>query len=269
MTIEFTAETDSIPFNPDQIDQDLKVIIPRARNLNPSVTVVVPAMNEEKNLRIFLPDLKGRGYEVLLIDGHSKDNTVQVAKEIMPSIRVIQQEGKGKGAALRTGFKHASGDIIVMIDADCSMDANEIPAFIGALKAGADFAKGSRFIQGGGTVDMELYRKVGNWGLMMLVRLLYGGQYSDLCYGYNAFWKSVLPYLDLQGDGFEIETEMNIRALKAGLKVAEVPSFEAERVHGVSNLNTIKDGFRVLNTIITEKISRRQTPRLGQPQKVS
>lgn len=261
MTAEFTIDNKQQSYMPNQTNGNIKVILPTAKPKEATVTVVVPAMNEAENLKVFLPQLKDMGYEILLVDGNSKDQTIQVAKEIMPNIKVVQQQGKGKGAALRTGFEAASGDIIVMIDADCSMDPGEIPAFVGALKAGADFAKGSRFIQGGGTVDMEFYRKAGNWGLMMLVRILYGGQYSDLCYGYNAFWKRVLPSLDLQGDGFEIETEMNIRALKAGLKIAEVPSFEAERIHGVSNLNTITDGFRVLNTIIAEKFLNRRPNR--------
>src|SRR5205809_87547 len=89
-----------------------------------------------------------------------------------------------------------------------------IPSWVhGALLAGADFVKGSRFLRGGGTADMPFYRKLGNWGFVLTVRVVFGGKYSDLCYGYNAFWKRVLPSLNLDGDGFEIETIMNVRAL--------------------------------------------------------
>jgi hypothetical protein len=119
--------------------------------------------------------------------------------------------------------------------------------------AGADYAKGSRFLAAGGTADMTLDRYLGHWALLMLVRLSFGGHYSDLCYGYNAFWANILPALDLTADGFEIETMMNVRALRAGLNVVEIPSFEARRRHGVSHLKTIPDGWRVLKTIITEK----------------
>jgi glycosyltransferase involved in cell wall biosynthesis len=194
---------------------------------------------------------------VLLVDGHSTDETVAVARQLWPEIRVITQEGRGKGAALRSGFAAATGDIIVMLDADGSTDPSEIPAFVGTLLAGADFAKGSRFLQGGGTADMPFYRKWGNWGFVLSVRLLFGGSYSDLCYGYNAFWKRVLPQLQLDGDGFEIETMMNVRALRNGLKIAEVPSFEALRVYGSGRLRTIPDGWRVLKTIIREWFKRR------------
>jgi glycosyltransferase involved in cell wall biosynthesis len=212
------------------------------------VSVVIPALNEAKNLAHVLPRVP-RVHEVILVDGHSTDDTVEVARRLMPAIRVVEQAGRGKGAALRTGFAAATGDMVVMLDADGSTDPAEIPAFIGALLAGADFAKGSRFLQGGGTADMPLYRKAGNWSFVMLVRCLFGGTYSDLCYGYNAFWADAVRSLDLEGDGFEIETVMNVRALRAGLRITEVPSFESVRVHGSSNLKTLPDGMRVLKSI--------------------
>jgi glycosyltransferase involved in cell wall biosynthesis len=216
------------------------------------LSVVIPALNEAHNLPLVLPRIPGWVDEVLLIDGHSSDDTVSVARQLLPSIRIIQQFGHGKGAALRSGFAAASGDIVVMLDADGSTDPAEIPSFVGSLLAGADFVKGSRFLQGGGTADMPLYRQLGNWAFVMLVRLLFGSRYTDLCYGYNAIWASALPLLRLDGDGFEIETMMNVRALQASLKVAEVPSFEAKRVYGSGRLRTIPDGWRVLTTILRE-----------------
>ncbi|GAB5491932.1 MAG: hypothetical protein Phog2KO_21470 [Phototrophicaceae bacterium] len=220
---------------------------PNHRFEMPKVSVVVPAMNEAKNLPHVLPRIPGWVHEIILVDGNSSDDTVAVAKQLCPNkLRCITQSGRGKGTALRDGFAAATGDIIVMIDADGSMLPEEIPLFVGALVSGADFVKGSRFMQGGGTDDMEFYRYLGNLGFTLAVKLLFGSQYSDLCYGYAAFWRRVLPALKLESTGFEIETEMNIRALKANLRVAEVPSFEDERIYGTSNLNTIRDGFRVL-----------------------
>lgn len=218
----------------------------------PTVSVIIPALNEADNLPHVLPHIPGDVHEVILVDGFSTDDTVRVAKEILPSIRVVTQDGSGKGAALRTGFAAATGDIIVMLDADGSTNPAEIPAFVGALMAGVDFAKGSRFLQGGGTADMPLYRQFGNGGLTLMVRLLFGGRFSDLCYGYNAFWRRLLPRLNLDGNGFEIETMMNIRALQAGFKIAEIPSFEAERIYGTGRLRAIPDGWRVLKTIVKE-----------------
>ncbi len=216
-------------------------------------------MNEEENLFHVLPRIQSWVHEVILVDGNSTDRTVEVARELLPNIRIVPQVGRGKGAALRTGFAAATGDVIVMIDADGSMDPAEIPNYVGALVAGADFVKGSRFLQGGGTDDMEFYRMFGNWCFVVMARVLFGCKYSDLCYGYNAFWRRVVPQLELNGDGFEIETMMNLRALRTGLRVAEVPSFEFPRIHGKSNLRTLPDGWRVLQTIFRERFPSRNT----------
>jgi glycosyltransferase involved in cell wall biosynthesis len=220
---------------------------------SPTVSVVIPALNEADNLPFVLPKIPSWVYEVLVVDGHSTDGTLEATCSLYPNARRVQQVGRGKGAALRSGFAAATGDIIVMMDADGSMEPGEISAFYGALLAGADFAKGSRFAQGGGTTDMPFYRQLGNLGFVWLVRVFFGGRYSDLLYGYNAFWRRTLPQLKLDANGFEIETMMNIRALREGLKVAEVPSFEAPRVVGVGRLRTFPDGWRVLKTIFKER----------------
>jgi len=226
------------------------------------VTVVIPTLNEATNLPYVLPRLEGLAHEVVLVDGHSDDGTCEIAQMLRPDILILTQEGRGKGNALSTGFAAASGDIIVMLDADGSTDPAEIPSFVGALLAGADFAKGSRFLHGAGTTDMPFYRRLGNACFVRLVRLFFGGRYTDLCYGYNAFWADVLPALGLNGDGFEIETMMNIRALRAGLNVVEVASCEGQRVNGVGRLRTIPDGWRVLCTIFRERFYGRER-RLG------
>jgi hypothetical protein len=110
---------------------------------------------------------------------------------------------------------------------------------------------------------MEWYRRLGNAVLTRMVRIGFGGRYSDLCYGYNAFWRSAVDRLELDADGFEIETLMNIRALRADLIVTELPSFESRRIHGTSNLNTVRDGWRVLQTILAERRRPRPQPVAG------
>lgn len=229
---------------------------------NPRVSVVIPTLNEARNLPHVLPQIPAWVHEIVIIDGGSTDGSTEVAKELRDDVIVIEDLTPGKGAALRRGFESSTGDIIVMIDADGSMDPNEIPRFVGALVGGADFAKGSRFCHGGGTDDMQWYRRTGNSLLTRLVRLGFGGRYSDLCYGYNAFWSTAVRELDLDADGFEIETLMNIRALRAELTIVEVPSFESERIFGSSHLNTVTDGWRVLKTIVRER--RRPFVRSGE-----
>ncbi len=224
----------------------------------PSVSVVIPTLNEAKNLPHVLPHLPNIVSEVILVDGGSRDNTIQVAKELRPDIIVIRQSGKGKGNALTEGFAATTGEIIVMMDADGSNDPQEILLFVDALIKGADFAKGSRYIHDGGSEDFTWIRRFGNSGINLLANACFKVQFTDLCYGYNAFWRYCLPHLDIDCPGFEVETLMNIRACKANLKVKEVPSFEAVRLFGESKLKALYDGWRIVKTIMRERLNQKQ-----------
>lgn len=226
----------------------------------PRVSVVVPARNEARNIPIVFATIPNDVHEIIVVDGNSTDDTVEVALATRPDVRVIDQPGNGKGDALSAGFAACSGDIIVMMDADGSMDGAEIPRFVSALTSGSDFAKGSRYMQTqlSGSTDITHIRSFGNLGLRSAVNILFGSRYTDLCYGYAAFWRWTLPHLDLQCDGFEVETLMNIRAQTTGMQIAEVPSMETERIHGVSNLNAVRDGLRILRVIIAERLRPRR-----------
>jgi hypothetical protein len=240
------------------------------RNLSsPRVTVVVPTRNEASNLPLVFSRLPTDVYEVLVVDGHSTDGTVDVARALWPDVRVIAQQGKGKGDALAQGFLNARGDIIVTLDADGSADAAEIPRFVAALVAGADFAKGSRCLHGGGSSDITPTRWLGNKLLCAVANHAYGARFTDLCYGYNAFWADCLdhlgsawPWFGAQdttpefGTGFEVETVINVRSVKNGLVVWEVPSYECRRLHGSSNLHAVRDGLRIVRTLWRESPGR-------------
>ncbi|MET9503188.1 glycosyltransferase family 2 protein [Streptomyces sp. NPDC006622] len=231
--------------------------------ITPPVSVVIPAMNEAENLPYVFKTLPDWIHEVVLVDGNSTDDTVAVARELWPGVKIVGQRGRGKGDALITGFEACGGDIIVMVDADGSADGGEIVSYVSALVSGADFAKGSRFANGGGTDDMTLIRRLGNRVLCALVNRKFGARYTDLCYGYNAFWRHCLDKIELDCTGFEVETLMNIRVVKAGLKVQEIPSHEYLRIHGVSNLRAVRDGLRVLRVILGERSNRRALRRDG------
>ena len=242
--------------------------VPRYR-----VSVVMPTLNEARNLPHVLARLPSDIHEVIVVDGHSVDDTLTVARQLRPDARIVTQTRRGKGNALACGFAAATGDIIALVDAVGSPDPGEIPRFVTALTDGADFAKGTRFAGGGGSSDITRPRGLGNRALSACVHLCYGTSHSDLGYGFHAFWRRHVPVFRLDatsppaptgdgrlwGDGFEVETLIHIRAAQAGLVVAEVPSFEYTRIHGVSNLSTFTDGLRVLRAILVE----RRQPRPG------
>jgi glycosyltransferase involved in cell wall biosynthesis len=227
------------------------------RRPQPTVCVVIPALNEAANLPHVLSRVPDWVDEVVLVDGHSLDDTIAVARALRPDVRIVLQDGRGKGNALACGFAAAASDIIVMLDADGSTDPAEIPMFVEALTAGYDFAKGTRFAPGGDSADITPLRRLGNRMLSGLVNVLFGTRYSDLCYGYNAFWRHCLPHMQVDCPGFEVETLINVRVARAGLAVAEVPSMEYERLSGESNLHAVRDGVRVLRTIINERVRSR------------
>jgi glycosyltransferase involved in cell wall biosynthesis len=236
----------------------------------PTVSIVIPTLNEARNIPYVFARIPEDIHQVILVDGRSVDNTVRVARQLRPDLCLVPQSRKGKGNALACGFEAATGDVIAMVDADGSADPAEIPRFVAALVGGADFAKGTRFSLGGGSNDITRLRRLGNGCLTTFFNVCYRSRYSDLCYGYNVFWRKHVPVLRLDatapspagggplwGDGFEVETLIHVRVAKAGLKVAEVPSYEYSRIHGVSNLNATRDGLRVVRTILAECLSRR------------
>jgi glycosyltransferase involved in cell wall biosynthesis len=220
------------------------------------VSVVIPARNEAEALPYVLEKIPPWVHEVILVDGLSVDETVAVAKRKLPQIRVVHQTGRGKGNALREGFFNAKGDVIVALDADGSMDPGEMNRFVELIEVGFDYVKGSRMMVGGSSEDLTRLRRFGNWVFRTLTNVITGSRYSDLCYGYFAVRRDAIDRLDLRTDGFEIETEINIRAHRTGLRIGEVPSSELVRTHGTSQLSTFKDGLRILATIFRTSFGR-------------
>jgi len=218
------------------------------------ISVVIPAKNEARNIGWVLERLPVWIDEVVLVDGRSTDRTIEVARAIRPDVVVVQDDEPGKGAALRAGIAAATGGFVVMLDADGSMDPSEIESFVSLLYRGHDLVKGSRFLPGGGTADMSILRSVGNRALVVLGNVLFGVAYTDLCYGFAAFRRDRILSLELDAVGFEIETQLFLRATRQRLEVTESPSFEAPRRFGTSNLNTFRDGWRVLRAIVGERL---------------
>ena len=222
-----------------------------------TVSVIIPTLNEAGNLPYVLNTIPSWVDEIILVDGRSDDDTQRIAKLLRPEVRIVHEFKKGKGAAMRAGLYAARGDILVALDADGSMDGGVIGKFRDAVEAGADYVKGSRFAPGGGSSDITKFRRFGDRGICYLIWLLFGSLYSDATYGYIAVRASSLDALNIDTDGFEVETLIGIRAIRAGLKTTEVPCYEASRIHGASNLSVLNDGFRIFRVIVSERVRRR------------
>ena len=215
------------------------------------VSIIVPARNEAANLAELFDSLPP-AYEVILVDGNSVDGTVERARQLMPDVRIVEQSGKGKGNAMREGLFAATGDVAVFIDADGSNVPGEVERFVLALVNGADLAKGSRFLERGGSVDITGIRRLGNAGLRTIVNRMYGTRFTDLAYGFNAVWTRHRDLLGFDCDGFEIETLIHVRAARLGLVIEEVPSFENQRTVGNTNLHALRDGIRIAALLMRE-----------------
>jgi glycosyltransferase involved in cell wall biosynthesis len=222
----------------------------------PKVSVIICTLNEEGNLPYVLPKIPAWVDEVVLVDGHSTDRTVEVAEKLRPDAKVYYQPERGKGDALRYGFIHVSGDIIITLDADGATDPEEIPKFIELLLKGYDFVKGSRF-----SIRLPSkkpsHRILGNLLIAAVFNILYGARYTDLCSGYNAFWKKSLERVDLySSDCFEDEPLLIAKVKKAGLNVVEVGHNDFGRVSGESKAPSWRQGLKAIKTITREKFRR-------------
>jgi glycosyltransferase involved in cell wall biosynthesis len=221
-----------------------------------SVSIIIPTLNEAGNLPYVLNTVPNWVHEVIVVDGRSNDDTERIAKVLRSDVRIVHEPKSGKGAALKAGLYAAKGDILIALDADGSMDGAEIGAFTDALLAGSDYVKGSRFCPGAGSSDITKFRRFGDGGICFLLRILFGAHYTDATYGYIGVWADRLDWLGIDTDGFEVETLIGIRAQRAGLRTSEVPCYEANRIHGVSNLHALRDGFRILRVIVSERLRR-------------
>ncbi|MEE8373611.1 MAG: glycosyltransferase family 2 protein [Dehalococcoidia bacterium] len=218
-----------------------------------TVTAIVCTLNEEASLPQVLSSIPEWVNEILVVDGHSTDHTVQVVKTLRPDARVLQQPGVGKGDALRHGFSHATSDIIVTLDADGATDPEEMGKLVEPLFNGYDFVKGSRFLHVFPR-NKPWYRILGNWIITLTFDALFFRRYTDLCSGYNSFWRGILRLGNvLSADGFQNEPLMNVRVAKMGLRVLEVAHSDSGRLHGQVKESAWRQGFKAIRTIVRER----------------
>jgi len=245
-----------------------------------SISVIIPTLNEGRNIGRVLDKIPAFVSEIIVVDGFSSDDTSDTVAHHPRGVVLVHQAVRGKGAAMLTGLHYATGDIIVFLDADGSMNPEEIGEFCSAFTSGSEVVKGSRHLAGGGSDDFTWVRKLGNGVLTRIANSLFQVRWTDFAYGYFAVRRDVAEKLDLNamieelahvattvkpphksthalefqhGHGFEIEALFFCRAARRKLDIREVPSFEHPRQHGESNLKVVSDGIRVARVLLRER----------------
>ncbi len=255
------AAPEAAPPGPQEREPSRAAAARRTRTTfgRPTVSAVVCAINEASNLKHVLPAIPSWVNEVILVDGRSTDDTVAVARSLRPDIRILYQKGYGKGDALRHGVQNAHGQIIVTLDADGETDPRDLPAFVDRLTMGHDFVKGSRFA--GGWRHKPLHRLLGNFLIVATCNLLYRTRFTDLCSGYNAFWRDLPERVNLwAADDWNYEPLILARVLRAGLGVVEQPQSYRGRVDSDSKLSSWTQGLTSIKVLIRERLRSQEKP---------
>nr|MDO8046139.1 glycosyltransferase family 2 protein [Candidatus Baldrarchaeota archaeon] len=218
------------------------------------ISVVIPAYNEEKTIgevlskTISVMESVGRPYEIIVVDDGSTDRTLEIASTYKVTV-LSNGRNKGKGYALRKGFQHAKGDVIVTIDSDGAHDPKDIPEMLKPIFNGADVVSGSRFLGASKDFTSSLNR-LGNFLINFIIMVLTRKRITDSQTGFRAIKKEILEKLCLESIGYEIETELTIKTLKNGFIIQEKPIACKKRRYHNSKLRVLYDGIKILKTIL-------------------
>lgn len=225
------------------------------------ISIIIPVYNEEKTVENIINKMRavdlGIEKEIIVVDDGSQDKTTEIVeKYIDEGIRLIKHpQNRGKGAAIRTGFSEAKGDIVLIQDADLEYDPYEYKKLLEILlKKEADVAYGSRFKERNPRIYLRYY--LGNRLLSLLISILYRSKITDAYTCYKAIPKKILDKLDLKANGFEIEAEITIKLLKKRCKIKEVPISYNPRTLGEGKKIGLKDGIKGLAIIFKELVVR-------------
>jgi len=224
------------------------------------VSLIVPAYNEQEAIIPVIDEYYPYVDEIIVVDDGSSDETyARAIARADAKINVFQHTiNRGKVGALRTGVQHASGDIIIFTDADCTYPACYVPEMIQILKEGrADLVLGARIIE---RENIPFFNRIGNTIFSSLAGYISGKVILDAQTGYRALFKTMMPMLDVTARSLEFETKMTVRAAKLGYRIAEIPIVYRERV-GVSKLHPIRDGIRMFRGLVS--IAWNETSPLG------
>jgi glycosyltransferase involved in cell wall biosynthesis len=221
---------------------------------NSVISVIIPAYNEEKTIgnvleeTIQVMDALGLAYEIIVVDDGSVDRTREIASRYKATV-LSNGRNHGKGYALKKGFQHAQGDIVITVDADGAHNPKEIPDLINPLFNGVDIVAGSRFL-GNEKDHTSKLNIVGNYIINAIIMAFTRRMITDSQTGLRAFKKEFLQKISLESEGYEIETEITVKSLKNGFKLKEIPISCKRRKYNASKLKILPDGLKILKTIL-------------------
>lgn len=214
-------------------------------------TLIILTFNEINGIRSLYDKIPfNKVNECFVVDGGSTDGTVEFFKE--KGMKVITQEIHGRGEAFRIGMKKATGENLVYFSPDGNEDCNDIPNLIAELNKGSDIAIASRFMKGSQSDDAGMVRGFGNKVFTTIANLIWGGNLKDSINGFRAIKKEKLRELNLDSQGFGIEYQMSIRAMKLKYKIKEIPTYEHNRIGGHSTAGTFDTGICFIKLIFHE-----------------
>jgi glycosyltransferase involved in cell wall biosynthesis len=219
------------------------------------ISVIIPAYNEEKTIgpllseTISVMDNLKLPYEIIVVDDGSIDNTARIATRYKATV-LTNGKNQGKGYALRKGFQHSQGSIIVTIDADGAHRPKEIPDLTYPLFNGVDIVSGSRFLGNGRKDSTSRLNRLGNFLFNITIMALTGKRITDSQTGFRAFKREFLKKILLESCGYEIETEITVKGLKNGFSFQEKPICCEKRKYSISKLKIFSDGAKIFKTIL-------------------
>lgn len=225
-------------------------------------TLVILTFNEIKGITALYDKLPlDKIDEVFVVDGGSKDGTIEFFKE--KGLRVVPQDIHGRGEAFRIGIMKAKNENVVFFSPDGNEDPNDILKLLNGLNERYDMVIASRFMKGSRSDDSDVpfpLRGVGNKVFTLLVNILWSGKLTDSINGFRAIKKSKFKRINPDAPGFAIEFQMSIRALKFGYKIKEIPTYEGDRIGGKSTAHTIPTGWLLTKIILRELMIGKKIP---------